>query len=206
MTSDTTPAPDGTARSAEPADAGAPVEPAAEVLAEPAGTAPDSATALQAVRPPPSQRTRLAVNVVLAAAFAVLVGGIAFAAGRATVPGIDSGADDTGSGVVDGGLVPGGPAGQVPGGVGDRPGGLGPEAGGMSIRGTVKAFDADSITIELATGTVVTIAIDSATDYHRQAGASASDVSSGTAVIVELDGLGLRVGSGATAADVTIVP
>lgn len=44
------------------------------------------------------------------------------------------------------------------------------------------------------------------TDYHRQADASASDVSTGTTVTVGLDGLRLRDGAGATAGDVTIVP
>ncbi|MEW5992402.1 MAG: hypothetical protein AB1736_13805 [Chloroflexota bacterium] len=150
----------------------------------------------------------MAVSVVLAAAFTVLVGGIGFAVGQATAAGTGAGADDTAPGVIDGGLLPGGQgqAGQVPGGAGDTSGGLRPEVGGMSIRGTVLDVDAEAITIVLATGTTVTIAIDSATDYHRQADASASDVSSGVTVIVELDGLGLRPGSGVTATDVTIAP
>jgi len=214
MTSDTTPALDGPTTPA-PADAApsprtdaAPTEVAAAVPAEPATRAPDPATEPPRVAMPrPSHRTRLAVNVVLAAALAILFGGIAFAAGRATAPGTGASANDSGTGLLPGGFQPDGADGQLPGGPGGNGAGqLGPEAGGMSIRGTVQALDADSITIELATGTTVTIAIDQATDYHRQADASASDVSTGTTVIVELDGLGLRIGTGATAADITIVP
>jgi hypothetical protein len=50
------------------------------------------------------------------------------------------------------------------------------------------------------------IATDPDTDYHRQADAFASDVSAGSTVIVEVDRLRLRDGSGAAAGDVTIVP
>ena len=152
------------------------------------------------------------VNAVLAAAFVVLVGGVAFAAGRATAPASTAGVDDAANGLLDGGFRPGDANGQAPvgpGGLGDDDdagGRLGPAFGAMSIEGTVRAIDADSMTIELADGGTVEVAIDSDTDYHRQADASASDVSTGTTVIVGLDGLRLRDGAGVTAGDVTIVP
>jgi hypothetical protein len=153
------------------------------------------------------------VNGVLAAAFVILVGGVAFAAGRATAPATTAGADDASNGLLDGGFRPGDANGQVPVGPGgladdddDAIGRLGPAFGAVSVEGTVRAIDADSMTIELANGSTIEIAIDSGTDYHRRADASASDVSAGTTVIVRLDGLRLRDGAGATAGDVTIVP
>jgi hypothetical protein len=163
-------------------------------------------------RPGSSRRRRLVVNGVLAAAFVVLVGGVAFAAGRATAPATATGANDAGNGLLDGGFAPGAANGGVPVGPGgpgdddDAGGRLGRAFGGPSVEGTVRAIDADSMTIELADGGTLEIAIDSDTDYHRQADASASDVSTGTTVIVGLDGLRLRDGAGATAGDVTIVP
>ena len=134
----------------------------------------------------PSRRTRTIVNGVLAAAFVVLVGGVAFAAGRATAP----------AATTAGGTSP------LPGDPGD--GRFGPGSGGLSIQGTVTAVDGDSITFELADGGTIKIALDSDTDYHRQADASASDVTTGMTVIVGLDGLRGANEIGAT--DVTIVP
>lgn len=188
-------------------------EPEATTHAVP-DAAPPAAT-LQTVRaggPGSSRRTRLVVNGILAAAFVVLVGGVAFAAGRATAPATTASAEDGANGLLDGAFRPGDLNGQGqvgPGGLGDDDdagGRLGPAFGAMSIEGTVRAIDADSMTIEVADGGTVEIAVDSDTDYHRQADASASDVSTGTTVIVGLDGLRLRDGAGATAGDVTIVP
>lgn len=163
--------------------------------------------------PPPStsHRTRMLVNAVLGIALVVLVGGVGFAAGRATAPDATFAGND--GGFIDDGLRPGngtGGFGQIPGGNGNtdgiRDGQVLPGFGGVNLQGTVTAIDADSINLELANGGSVEIAIDSSTDYHRRAEASASDVTAGATVIVGIDALRGPNAAGATASDVTIVP
>jgi len=212
MTSDTDRPPEVPAfRPVEPEPAPS-FEPEPSLLVGPIGSEQGPTTvALSGARPATTRRTRLVVNGVLAAAFVVLVGGVAFAAGRATASVTAAGVDDAANGFLDGGVRPGDANGQAPigpGGLGDDDlaGRFGPGLGVASLQGTVQSIDADSITIELADGSTIEIAIDSGTDYHRQAEASASDVSAGTTIVVGLDGLGLRDGSDATASDVTIVP
>ncbi len=163
-----------------------------------------------------SARTRLLVNGVLAVAFVILVGGVAFALGRATGPGAAAAVAGNGSALLDGGVRPAngnGPFGGAPGdddgegrlgpAAGSR---VGPAAGSVSIEGTVTAVSGDSMTIELADGRTVEVAIDENTGYHRQAGASASDVTSGTTVSLTVDGFRPGASGGTTATDITIVP
>lgn len=172
-------------------------EPVPPVEASPAGPAT------------PSRRTRTLVNGVLAVALVVLVGGVGFAAGRATVPAATTaGENGGGNSLPDGGLRPGDVNGQFPGNPRDIDprGRFETDFGGLSIQGTVTAVDGDSISIEVANGGSVEIAIDSDTDYHRRADASASDVTAGTTVIVGVNGMLGVAGAGTSASDITIVP
>jgi hypothetical protein len=123
------------------------------------------------------------VNVLLGAAAVIAVGGVAFAIGRSTAPAT--------TGFVPGGLVvDGGPVGSfdpnvVPGG---GPGGPAMLGGGPTIQGTVTAVDADSITIKLASGDEVTLALDDETTYHESTTIDPSTVQVGDDVAVQADG------------------
>ncbi len=156
------------------------------------------------------------VNVLLGVALVVAVGGVAFAAGRATAP---AAAATNGRGFNGNGQAFGG-------------GGLGPNAsgapgrgafaaGGLTIEGTVTAVTADSITLQLTSGQSITIPTDSQTTYHTRAAAKASDVATGSTVQVQLSGRGFTGGGGqdggptasgapnrtpASASSVTVVP
>ena len=117
----------------------------------------------------------------------VAVGGVAFAAGRATAPV----ATTTGRGgfTGNGGAFGGNGFGPNASGAPGR-GGLGGTfaGGGLTIQGTVTAVTADSITLQLASGQSITIPTDSGTTYHTRAVASASDVTTGSTVLVQLNG------------------
>jgi hypothetical protein len=146
----------------------------------PATSADDAATypvASTAVRPKGSGG--MVLNAVLGIALVVAVGGVAFGAGRVTAPVAAAAAGRNGAG----GFVPGagGPtASGAPGG------GFG--GGAASIQGTVTAVAADSITVQLPSGQSVTIPTTGTTTYHEQAAATPADVTSGTTVIVQLEG------------------
>jgi hypothetical protein len=127
------------------------------------------------------------VNVLLGAALVVAVGGVAFAAGRATAPAAASAAGRTGFGQGGAGAGPGASGAPARGG---GFGGAGGAGGAVSIQGTVEAIDGSSMTIKLPSGTTVTIGLNGATTYHSQAPATASDVTSGSTVIVQLAGRG----------------
>ena len=123
------------------------------------------------------------VNVLLALAIVIAVGGVAFAAGRATAPVAAAATGRTGFGGNGGGGFAGGPtASGAPGA------GFGGAAGGVSVQGTVTAVSADSITIQTAGGQSVTIPIDAQTTYAQRTPSSASAVTSGTTVVVQLQG------------------
>ncbi len=168
-------------------------------------------TAVSAVTPAPARRTSSGrtLNVLLAIAAAVAIGGVAFAVGRGTAPAATAlGRGNLGPGVG----LPG--ASFVPGASG-APGQGGPGGfigrGGLTIRGTVQSVDGDTLTIETDTGTIdVTIGTD--TGYHTQAAASAADVIAGATVSVSLDlgaggpGGGTTDGPIGTASDVTVIP
>jgi hypothetical protein len=137
------------------------------------------------------------VNVLLGVAVVVAVGGVAFAAGRATAPA----STGTGRFGANGqGLAGNGAFGPNASGAPGRSGFGGAFAGGggLSIQGTVTAVAADSITIQLSSGQTLTIPTDAQTTYHTQAAASASDVTSGSTVIVQLSGGRFVSGGGAT--------
>ena len=125
------------------------------------------------------------VNVILGIALVVAVGGVAFAVGRATAP-VATATGRTGFGGNGGGFFQGGGpnASGAPGG--GFNGGFG--GGGLSIQGTVTEVSATSITLQLTSGQTVTIPLDAATTYNTRTPATASAVTSGSTVIVQLQG------------------
>ncbi|MFI5225719.1 MAG: hypothetical protein ACHQ3P_03490, partial [Candidatus Limnocylindrales bacterium] len=115
------------------------------------------------------------------------VGGVAFAAGRVTAPapavatrggGFFAGGGAGGTGGTGGTGANGGAGG---GALGGRFGG-----GSVALSGTVTEVASDHITLQVTGGGTITIPIDSSTTYHSQAAASASDVTSGAKVLVQL--------------------
>lgn len=155
-------------------------------------------------RPAPRRRSAMVVNLVLGLAVAVAVGGVAFAVGRATAP-------TSGRGALAGGQFP---TGQQPTGSQGTGGFGGPGGGaGLSIEGSVVSVDADSLTIQTASGATIDVALDDSTAYHQQSDTTASSVTTGSDVIVGLTGggrPGQAPGSSAaptgTASDITVVP
>lgn len=200
-----------------PIPAGEPVQPPRVPWPGPPVTTSPAMTTGSSPRRVPTPRT--IGTAVAALALAVLIGGVGFAAGRATAP-VPQHAAFIGPGGAGGPRGPlagqnGGPISGdqnriqagVPGdddqGFGGRfPGGL-----GASLRGTVISSSSTSITIKLADGRSVTVAVGPSTVYHRQADASASDVSAGSSVIVDVTGFRSAAGgAGPTAGSITLVP
>jgi hypothetical protein len=127
------------------------------------------------------------VNVVLGLALVVAVGGVAFAAGRATAP-VTTASNRTGFGGNGQGGFNGAPnaSGAPGGGFGAGAGGFG--VGGLCIQGKVTAVGADSITLQLTSGQTVTIPTDSSTTFRQATSATAAAVTSGSTVVVQLQG------------------
>ena len=158
------------------------------------------------------------IDILLVIGVIVALAGIGFAVGRLTAPaatafGQGRGGQFTGNGQSNG-QGPG--AGQNGGnGTAGGRGFLG--GGGLALTGKVTELTADHVTLQLANGQSVTVAVDGSTTYHQQASASAADVQSGDTVIVEVQrgaapgasaspGNAGRQGGfgGGTASDVTI--
>ncbi|HYL41376.1 MAG TPA: hypothetical protein VET90_08715 [Candidatus Binatus sp.] len=213
-----------------PATEPAGLEPSAEPPAgQPAwGPTPTQAVAAGPVVAGTSRRPGTGwVNLVLALAIAVAIGGIGFAAGRMTAPVSAAGAGNRtfGGGQFPNGQAPNGqgpngqaPNGQAPGAAqgGDGFPGFGDDgglrslfgAGGTSIQGTVRSINGNILTLALANGRTFQIALSGTTTYHAETSAAASDVQTGGTVIVRLQltrGQGTGTAS-PTATDVTIVP
>jgi hypothetical protein len=131
------------------------------------------------------RRSTSALNVMLAVALVVAVGGVGFAAGRLTTPtSATAGARTTNGGQFGQGGQFGPNASGAPGGGFSR-GGFG---GNVSLTGMVTATTPTSITISLPNGQTVTLATDSSTTYHQETAGSVSDVTNGRQVIVQVDG------------------
>jgi hypothetical protein len=192
----------------DPADPNRPTEPIAPSAAPaPSAGAPLTASPFgarpaplggDAVTPVPGRRrstTSTLVNVLLGVALVVAVGGVAFAAGRATAPAATTGRNGFGNGQFGGNGQAFGPGAS---GAPDRGGfgGFGGGGGGVSIQGTVTAVAADSITLQLASGQTVTIPLDASTTYHSRTAATAADVANGASVIIQLAGGGRGLGTG----------
>ena len=174
------------------------------------------------VRPRRGGGSAMVINVLLGTALVVAVGGVAFAVGRATAPVTTAAAGRTGAnagqGDQGGGFFRPNASG-APGRGGLGGGGFG---GAVSVQGKVEAIDGSSITIKTPSGTTVTLGLNGDTSYHKQAAATAADVTTGSTVIVQLEGRGFGNGrpsasgapeaSGApaagfgTAGSVTVVP
>ncbi len=143
-----------------------------------AGAQLPPAPPLASVIAKPKSSTGRGTTLLMGLAAAIAIGGLAFAAGRMTAPAAAS----TGRG---GGQFGGNGTGQVPGGTGGGAGfggrGLG---GGVSVKGTVTAISADSVTVKLASGASVTIPLNSSTTYHTASPSSAGAVAVGSDVSV----------------------
>jgi hypothetical protein len=186
----------------QPAGSTSPAQPGGVPGSSPFATAPASQSPFAApaapqapvVAPPARRRSgsSMLVNVLLGFALVVAVGGVAFAAGRATAP-ASTGNGRFGANGANGGF--GGNFGPNASGAPNR--GFGGGFGGaISIQGKVTAVAADSITIQLPSGQSVTIPTSDQTTYHSQTSASASDVTSGSDVIVQVAGGGRFVTGG----------
>jgi hypothetical protein len=154
----------------------------------PFGPAPVTQTPLVPVTMRRRSTSALLVNLLLGVALVVAVGGVAFAAGRATAPAATAPTNRNGLG--GNGQFFGPNASGAPG----RDGFAG--GGGISLSGTVTAVSADSITLQLASGQSITIPTTDQTTYHSQTAATAADVTSGSSVIVQLNGGGRFVNGG----------
>jgi hypothetical protein len=158
------------------------------------------------------QRSASLLNVLLAVAVVVAVGGVSFAVGRATAPtrmAVGVGNFGGGGNFPNGGNQPNGRP-----GAGAGFGGFGGRLGGATLRGTVTAVGAGTITIQLTGGATITVGTDGTTTYHQQVAGTSADVSSGKQVLVQLGSFnrtGNQVpGTGptgpiGTASDVTVV-
>ena len=184
---------------------------------EPApGPVTPAATPVAASAVQPRGISNRALNLLLGGALVLAVAGIAFAAGRMTSPA----AAITG-GNFPGGNFPGGGQVQVGNGQGRGNGNGGAIFGGAgpTLEGTVESITDTTLTLKTADGQTIQIALNGDTSYHRQSDASASDVVTGSKVLVRLDVRRLDGGNGPqatagtggtttgpTANDITVVP
>jgi len=158
----------------------------------PAAGIPAPAVVPVVARTTPRRSSSLLLNVALAVAALVAVGGIAFAAGRMTAP--PTASATTGRTFTNG---QGFGNGQ---GLGNGQGGFGTvlSGAGITVSGTVTAVSDSSITVDVS-GRSVSIPLDSSTTYHRATGAAATDVSVGATVDVQLAGGRFGAGRGPNA-------
>ena len=173
------------------------------------------------------------LNVLLGVAAIVAIGGVAFAIGRSTAPASATGFPGNGTfrGNFGNGAIPNGAIPNASGapGFGNGTGrALGLGGGGVTVKGTVKAVNGDTMTITTASGQTVDVKTSGDTAYHQQTAATATDVTVGTGVSIQVDFGGFGRGQGAngnggpagsgttgngtaasptlTATDVTVVP
>jgi hypothetical protein len=191
-----------------PVDAGVPTSP---VVPSSVGTAPPPIVVAKKT----GSGGRL-LNIVLAAAVAVAIGGVAFAVGRSTAP--VSAATGAGRGGNFGGFPGGSFAPRASGqpGFGRGGGGFGAGGAGLTVSGTVVSVAGDTLTIKTASGQTIEVTTGATTTYDTQAPATAADVQAGKTVQVQLTfaggGAGRPNASSAptgpvgTASSVTVVP
>jgi len=143
----------------------------------------------------PKRKGASAGSILLVVAALVAVAGVTFAVGRMTAP-TTSGTGNRnfqGDGAFPrGSLVPG--QGGMPG---DALGG-----GSLTIEGTVSSVGGGKLTLKLTSGSTMEVATDSSTSYHRQGDASSNDVTVGSQVLVQVNGLRGMLGGRAGASAV----
>jgi len=127
----------------------------------------------------PASSSGRGTSLLLLLAGAIAVGGLAFAGGRLTAPAAAT-TSRTGAGQLPGN---GQGTGRFPGNGQGFPG-RGDGFGGISLSGTVAAVSADAITIQLASGTSITIPLNGDTKYRTATAATAGDVTVGSQVRV----------------------
>lgn len=127
-------------------------------------------------------------SILLAAAAVIAVAGIAFAVGRVTAPSGTAAGNGFGR-AFNGGTANGGTR-TFPGANGGNGGFLGGDNGGLELRGTVTSVNGDTITLQLQSGQTIQVQTSASTTYHTQVSGSASDVSNGKSVIVQVSGAG----------------
>lgn len=133
----------------------------------------------------PRKRRSRSVPVLLWFAAVIAVAGLCFTVGRVSAPGqttISSGQN----GLVNG--LPGANASGLPGLGGNAADGLGGAGFGGSVTGTVVSVSDSSMTVQLADGQTVEVALGSSTTYHNQTSASSSDIAAGDTVQVQVSG------------------
>ena len=167
----------------------------------------------------PKRSSGRLLNIVLGVAVAVAVGGVAFAIGRTTAPASagTTGLGGFGANFPNASFVPG--ASGAPGFPGGGRGAFG--GAGLTIRGTVESVDGDLVTIKTTNGQTIQVSTSADTTYSTQTPGSASDVTDGTTVQVQVDptggaggfGGGLQPGASnaptgpvGTAGSITVVP
>lgn len=178
---------------------------------QPASGAPRTFTQPLFSVPPARTRRRITLtSMLLAAAAVIAVAGVSFAVGRVTAPAATTPTGFGGRTFANGNGVAGGGPGA--GGGGFFGGGA---AGDIQLNGTVTAVNGSTITLQLSNGRTIDVQTSSSTTYHTQVAGSASDVTSGKTVTIQVQGGGgLRdlFGRGGTgngsvtvpAADVTV--
>ena len=187
-------------------------------IPEPVPSAPVPTPVPVPAASPGKKKSGALTNVLLIVAAFVAIGGVAFAAGRATAPAAAATSFRNGGQGFPGGSFDPGAAGNGQGGAGFGRG------GSITMSGTVASVNGSTMTMTTANGQTVTVDLSGAT-YHAQAPATASDVTSGASVQVQVQGFGggfrpgssaapnasgapAAAGAGATlpATDVTIIP
>ncbi len=171
--------------------------------------------------PGPTAKTKTSggrlINVILGVAIVVAIGGVAFAIGRTTAPAsAATGARGAfgANGLPRASFLPG--ASGAPGFGGGR-GAFG--GGGLTIRGTVESVTGDTVTIKTANGQTIQVTTGADTTYNTQAPGSASDVTDGKTVQVQLQfnggggngafrpgASGAPTGPVGTAGSITVIP
>lgn len=144
---------------------------------------------------PPKRRASRVLDIALALAAVLAIGGVAFAVGRATAPApaqAARGFDGNGGFFRNGGSFDPGAGGGNAGGPRLAFGG----GGSLAIDGTVTAVSADSITIKRPDGEEVTFSLSSTTSYHQATTGAASDVAVGDDVSVRVTPDGRVFGGG----------
>ena len=151
------------------------------------------------------------LNVIIAVAVLVFVGGVTFAVGRMTAPVQAAGPRNGQFPGLGNGQIPSFPTGSFD--PGQFPGG---GFGNRTITGTVTSMDGSTMTVTTASGQTMTVNVSGST-YHAQTAASAADVSQGKSVQITIEGglgfpgggpgasPGTGTGQTLTASDVTIV-